>query len=208
MSSSPRVAIIVYTVYGHIAKMAESAKAGIISAGGKVDIYQVPETLPQETLNLFKALPKPDYPIATMQTLEDYDAFLFGIPTRFGTMPAQWKTYWDDTGLLWMGSKLSGKYAGIFVSTNTLGGGQEVTISSSLSVLVHHGINYVPFGFAHALAELTNLESVHGGSPWGAGTLAGPKGPDGESRQPSEIELSMAEKQGKAFWETVSRVSF
>lgn len=202
--SAPKVAIIIYTMYGHIAKLAEAEKAGIEKAGGSADIYQVPETLSQEILNKMHAPAKPDYPIITTDIITQYDAFLFGIPTRYGNFPAQWKAFWDSTGGLWAGGKLAGKYAGLFVSTAGLGGGQESTCLASMSTLAHHGIIYVPLGYSHAFAIQTNLEEVHGGSPWGAGTFAGSDG----SRQASKLEIDLAEIQGKAFWDIVSKVKF
>lgn len=110
-----------------------------------------------------KAPAKPEYPVITPEILASYDAFLFGIPTRYGNFPAQWKAFWDSTGQLWGSGALSGKYAGIFVSTAGLGGGQESTVIASLSTLVHHGINFVPFGYARAFAQLTSLDEAHGG---------------------------------------------
>ncbi|KAF8885074.1 NADH:quinone oxidoreductase [Gymnopilus junonius] len=200
--SAPKIAVIIYSMYGHIAKLAESVKAGVESAGGKASIYQVPETLPQNVLELMHAPPKPDYPIATPETLTQYDGYLLGIPTRYGTMPAQFKAFWDATGQLWAGGALAGKYAGIFVSTASMGGGQEATAMNSLSVLAHHGIIYVPLGYSKTFAQLTNLDEVHGGSPWGAGTFAGPTG----ARQPSALELEVAKIQGQSFFETFPRL--
>jgi NAD(P)H dehydrogenase (quinone) len=202
--STPKVAIIIYSMYGHIAKMAEAEKEGIEKAGGKVDIYQVSETLSEEILAKMYAPAKPNYPIITPDILTTYDAFLLGVPTRYGNMSAQWKAFWDSTGQLWAGGKLAGKYAGFFVSTAGLGGGQESTVLASLSTLAHHGILYVPFGYSHAFPQLTNLEEVHGGSPWGAGTFAGPTG----ARQPSVLELEIATIQGETFYKAVSKVSF
>lgn len=118
------------------------------------------------------APPKPSVPVASASTLEEYDAFLFGIPTRFGNYPAQWKAFWDSTGGLWHSGALWGKYAGVFVSTATMGGGQETTVISALSTLAHHGIIYVPLGYKTAFGLLSNLSEVHGGSPWGAGTIS------------------------------------
>jgi len=200
----PTVAIIIYTMYGHIAKLAEAEKAGVESAGGKADIYQVAETLPQEVLTKMYAPAKPDYPIITPDLLTQYDAYILGVPTRYGNMPAQWKAFWDSTGQLWGAGKLAGKYAGFFVSTAGPGGGQETTVLASLTTLTHHGILYVPFGYSHAFPQLSNIDEVHGGSPWGAGTFAGPMG----ARQPTPLELETAQIQGKAFYETVSKVKF
>lgn len=118
------------------------------------------------------APPKGNYPVITAATLEKYDAFLFGIPTRYGNMPAQWKTFWDTTGGQWASGAYWGKYAGIFVSTGTPGGGQESTVMSSLSTLTHHGLIYVPLGYKHSFGQLANISEVRGGSPWGAGTFA------------------------------------
>lgn len=196
----PKVAIIIYTLYGHIAKLAEAEKKGIEAAGGTADIFQVPETLSKEIVTALGGIQKPDYPIATRDTLVEYDAFLFGIPTRFGNFPAQWKAFWDATGGLWAKGALHGKVAGAFVSTGT-GGGNESTIINSLSTLAHHGIIYVPLGYKNVFPELTNLEEPHGGSPWSAGTIAGSDG----SRQPSALELKIAQTQGKTFFETVQK---
>lgn len=198
---APKVAIIIYSMYHHIATMAEEVKKGVESAGGVVDIFQVPETLSPEVLAKMHAPEKPNYPIATNDTLTSYDAFLFGIPTRYGNYPAQFKAFWDATGGLWASGALAGKPAGIFVSTGTPGGGQEATVMNALSVLTHHGIIYVPLGYANAFAQLSNLEEVHGSSPWGAGTFAGPDG----SRQPTKLELEIAHIQGKSFYETASK---
>lgn len=118
------------------------------------------------------APPKKDYPVAEPADLLKYDAFLFGIPTRFGNFPAQWKTFWDKTGGIWGSGGYWGKYAGLFVSSGTQGGGQESTAIAALSTLTHHGLIYVPFGYAKAFPQITDLTEIHGGSPWGAGTFA------------------------------------
>jgi NAD(P)H dehydrogenase (quinone) len=201
---APKVAIVYYSMYGHIRTLALAVKAGIEKAGGQADLYQIQETLPQEVLTKMYAPPKSNDPIVTLETLTKYDAFLFGIPTRYGNFPAQWKAFWDSTGGLWAQGALSGKYAGVFVSTGTPGGGQEATVLNSLSTLTHHGIIYVPLGYKHTFPLISNLEEVHGGSPWGAGTYAAADG----SRQPTELEKSMATIQGESFWNTVSKVSF
>ncbi|KAJ7143988.1 flavoprotein-like protein [Mycena epipterygia] len=202
--SSPKIAIVIYTMYGHIAKLAEAVKTGIEGAGGKAVIYQIPETLPQEVLTKMHAPAKPEYPIIDAATLATFDAFIMGIPTRYGNFPGQWKAFWDTTSSLWATGGLAGKYAGAFVSTAGPGGGQEVTIQNAISTLTHHGVNFVPLGYAHAFGQLTSLTEVHGGSPWGAGTFASSDG----SRQPSPLELEIAGIQGKAFYGVVSKVSF
>jgi len=200
----PNVAIVIYTMYGHIAKMAEAVKAGVESAGGKATILQVPETLPQEALTKMYAPAKPNYPTVAADDLVKYDAFLFGIPTRYGSMPAQWKAFWDSTGGIWASGGFYGKYVSTFVSTAGPGGGQETTALTTLSTFTHHGMIYVPLGYAKSFAQLANVDEVHGGSPWGAGTLTKSDG----SRQPTALELEVANIQGKSFWNTVSRVNF
>ncbi|KAJ7843483.1 flavoprotein-like protein [Mycena leptocephala] len=202
--SSPKIAIVIYSMYGHIAKMGESVKAGIESAGGSAVIYQIPETLPQEVLTKMHAPAKPDYPIIDAATLATFDAFIMGIPTRYGNFPGQWKAFWDTTSGLWGSGGLAGKYAGAFVSTAGPGGGQEVTIQNAISTLTHHGVIFVPLGYSHSFGQLTGLTEVHGGSPWGAGTFAAADG----SRQPTPLELEIATIQGKAFYGIVSKVKF
>ncbi|KAJ5934054.1 NADH-quinone oxidoreductase [Penicillium verhagenii] len=190
---APKIAIVFYSLYGHIQKLAEAEQKG-----GQADIYQIGETLSEEVLTKMHAPAKSSYPIAEPNDLLQYDAVLFGIPTRYGTFPAQWKTFWDATGSIWATGGYWGKYAGLFISTGTLGGGQESTAISTMSTLTHHGFVYVPLGYKHTFAQLANLEEIHGGSPWGAGTFAGADG----SRQPTALELSIAEAQGKTFYET------
>lgn len=194
-----KVAIITYSTYGHIDILAKSIQKGVEEAGGKADIYRVPETLSDDVLEQMNAPPKPtDIPIASEDILVQYDAFLFGVPTRFGTLPAQWSAFWDKTGKLWAQGELDGKVAGLFFSTSAPGGGQESTVKNCLSYLAHHGIIYVPLGYRDCFAEMANIEEVHGGSPWGAGTLAGADG----SRTASDLEKRIAEIQGKTFYQT------
>ncbi|KAI9931534.1 Minor allergen Alt a 7 [Aspergillus wentii] len=169
---APKVAIVFYSLYGHIQKLAEAEKKGIESAGGKADIFQIAETLSDEVLAKMHAPPKSSYPIIEPAQLTEYDAVLFGIPTRYGNFPAQWKTFWDKTGGIWASGGYWGKYAGLFVSTGTLGGGQESTAIAAMSTLAHHGFIYVPLGYKTAFPLLANLEEIHGGSAWGAGTFA------------------------------------
>ncbi|KAI1334551.1 quinone oxidoreductase [Xylariaceae sp. FL0016] len=200
---APKVAIVFYSMYGHIRKLAEAEKAGIEKAGGKCDLYQVPETLSKEVLEkMYAPGQSTDIPlIEDPATLEGYDAFLLGIPTRYGNFPAQWKTFWDKTGKQWASGSYYGKMAGFFISTASLGGGQESTALSAMSTLVHHGIIYVPFGFAKAFGQMSDLTEVHGGGPWGAGTFASGDG----SRQPSAKELEIATIQGEEFWKTAAK---
>lgn len=201
---APKVAIVFYSMYGHIHKLALAEQEGLKKAGINADLYQVPETLPQEVLTKMYAPPKPDVPVITADILATYDAFLIGIPTRYGNFPAQWRAFWDTTGGLWAKGALWGKYAGLFVSTAGPGGGQESTALASMSTFAHHGLIYVPLGYKPAFAQISNLSEVHGGSPWGAGTYAAGDG----SRQPSDLELELATIQGESFGQLVSKVSF
>lgn len=200
---APKIAIVYYSMYGHIKQLADAELKGIQAAGGSADLYQIAETLPQEVLNKMYAPPKAaDVPVLDDPAkLAEYDAFLLGIPTRFGNFPAQWKTFWDKTGGQWATGAYDGKMAGLFVSTASLGGGQESTAIAALSTLTHHGIIYVPFGFAKAFGIMSDLSEVHGGGPWGAGTFSSGDG----SRQPTPRELEIAEIQGKTFYETVAK---
>ncbi|KAI0732626.1 flavoprotein-like protein [Fomitopsis betulina] len=202
--SSPKIAIIIYTLYGHIAKLAESVKSGIEASGGAATIYQVAETLPQDVLEKLHAPPKPAYPVIEAADLPKFDAFLFGVPTRFGNVPAQLKAFFDATGQLWAQGALANKYVSVFVSTGTPGGGQETTVINLLSTFVHHGLIFVPLGYSKSFGQLANLSEVRGGSPWGAGTFAGADG----SRQPSALELELAKIQGEHFYGVVSKVKF
>ena len=163
-----------YSTWGHIKTLAEAEAKGIKEAGGTADLFQIPETLPKEVLEKMYAPPK-DTNIPTLddpKTLEQYDAFLFGIPTRYGNFPAQWKTFWDKTGGQWQTGAYWGKYAGLFVGTGTMGGGQESTALAAMSTLTHHGIIYVPLGYKTVFGLLGDLSEVRGGSPWGAGTFS------------------------------------
>lgn len=139
------------------------------------------------------AVARPDVPVIQVDDLTNYDAFMFGIPTRYGMAPAQLKAFWDSTGALWMKKSLVGKMAGLFVSTGSLHGGQETTGLTFVTQLAHQGIIFVPFGYVHP--GMTKNDEVHGGSPYGCGTIAG----IGGSTMPSALELEMAECQVSHF---------
>ncbi|KAG7692287.1 hypothetical protein KL930_004920 [Ogataea haglerorum] len=197
-----KIAIVIYSLYHHIATLAKEVAKGVEAAGSTADIMQVPETLSPELLKVLHAPERPDFPIATVDALKEYDGIIFGIPTRYGNFPAQLKAFIDATGRLWATGALYHKTAGVFVSTGT-GGGNEVTAVNALSTFAHHGMIYVPLGYAKAFGELTNLSEVHGGSAWGAGTIAGPDG----SRTPSELELKIARIQGQEFATATEKLS-
>uniref|UniRef100_K3WM11 Flavodoxin-like domain-containing protein n=1 Tax=Globisporangium ultimum (strain ATCC 200006 / CBS 805.95 / DAOM BR144) TaxID=431595 RepID=K3WM11_GLOUD len=197
-----RIAIVYYSTYGHIAKMAEKIKEGVeLVTGVSAEIYQVAETLSDEVLTKMHAVPKKDHPIATADVLKEADGILFGIPTRFGSMPAQVKALFDSTGGLWGTGALIGKPAGIFFSTGTQGGGQETTAFTSITFLTHQGLTFVPLGYRTPL--MFSMDEIHGGSPWGAGTYAGPDG----SRQPTDLEMTVAKVQGESFAEVAKKLS-
>ncbi|KAK3987785.1 putative 1,4-benzoquinone reductase [Cladorrhinum sp. PSN332] len=202
---APKIAIVYYSMYGHIRQLADAEKAGIERAGGTADLYQVEETLPAEVLTKMHAPPKPtDIPVLSDPTvLKDYDGILFGIPTRYGNFPAQWKAFWDKTGGIWQSGGYWGKHAGVFISTASQGGGQESTALAAMSTFAHHGLIYVPLGYAKAFGILTDLSAVRGGSAWGAGTFAGADG----SRQPSDAEKELATIQGEEFYKIVAKAT-
>ncbi|ORY94823.1 NAD(P)H:quinone oxidoreductase, type IV [Syncephalastrum racemosum] len=193
-----KVYIIIYTLYHHIYTLAKDVQKGLEASGVEAKIFQVPETLPEEVLTKMHAPPKPDVPIITVDDLKEADGFLFGIPTRFGIMPAQMKAFLDATGGLWASGGLAGKFAGTFFSTASQHGGQETTAFTAVTYFAHHGMIYVPLGFANP--HLFDNSEVVGGSAYGAGTVANGDG----SRQPTEKELAIAVTQGENFGKVVS----
>ncbi|KAL1361958.1 hypothetical protein HN51_010264 [Arachis hypogaea] len=188
-----KVFIVFYSMYGHVESLARSMKKGVETIEGVEGVlYRVTETLPKEVLEAMQAPEKDDaVPLITAEKLVEADGLLFGFPTRFGSMAAQMKSFFDSTGQLWKEQKLAGVPAGFFVSTGTQGGGQETTAWTAITQLVHHGMLYVPIGYTFG-AGMFGMDSIKGGTPYGAGTFAG----DG-SRQTSETELAIAEYQGK-----------
>ncbi|XP_020592238.1 probable NAD(P)H dehydrogenase (quinone) FQR1-like 1 [Phalaenopsis equestris] len=174
-------------------KSHSGCRAPLTSINGNESLHCVPETLSEEVLGKMGAPPKGDAPVIKASGLLEADGFIFGFPTRFGMMPAQFKAFLDSTGGLWRTQQLAGKPAALFFSTGTQGGGQETTALTAITQLVHHGMIFVPTGYTGG-AGMSELEMVRGGSPYGAGTFAG----DG-SRQPSELELKLAFHQGQYF---------
>lgn len=188
-----KIAIIQYSMYGHITTMSEAVKKGVEAAGATCEIFQVAETLPEEVLAKMGAPAKPDYPIITADKMKEFDGFIFGISGRFGAMPAQLKAFQDSCGGLWQSGALVGKPAGTFTSVATQGGGRETCHVSMISFLTHHGMVYVPMGFTNP--KLFSMDEVHGACAYGSGTLAGADG----SRMPSDLEKEIAETHGKHF---------
>jgi NAD(P)H dehydrogenase (quinone) len=169
---------------------AEAEGAGAVP-GTEVTVKRVPELVPAEAAKNAGMKVEQAPPIAEPGELADYDAIIFGTPTRFGNMAAQMRNFLDQTGGLWMKGALAGKVGSVFTSTATQHGGQETTITSFHTTLMHHGM--VVVGVPYTCAELMNMDEITGGSPYGAATLAGGDG----SRQPSENELAIARFQGR-----------
>lgn len=191
-----KIAIVYYSTYGHVLTLAKAIKEGAESTGkAKVDILQVAETLPADVLEKMGAPEKPNYPTVTPEKLTEYDALLFGYPTRFGNVPAQLTDFFGATSGLWANGALQGKPVGVFTSVSSAGGSQEATLRNFFSYAAHHGMVYIPLGYAPVFAELSNMDEVHGGTPYGATTFSGADG----SRQPTKLELKVATAQGESF---------
>ena len=191
-----KVQVIFYSMYGHIYKMAEAVAAGVREVPGvEVSLYQVPELVPDAVLERSGAKKARDafahIPIATVNQLPDADAIIFGTPTRFGNMAAQMRDFLDQCGGLWVRNALVGKVGSIFASTGTQHGGQETTITSFHTTLLHLGMIIV--GVPYSAKGLSNMDEISGGTPYGATTLANSDG----SRQPSKNELEIAQFQGR-----------
>lgn len=191
--STTKVYIVFYSLYGHVEDMARKVQQGANAVEGvEATLWQVPETLPHRVLEKMKAPDKPnDVPEIRPEQLVEADGFLFGFPSRFGVMAAQFKAFFDATHELWTTQALAGKPAGIFWSTGFHGGGQELTALTAVTQLAHHGMIFVPLGYTFG-SGMFEMNEVKGGSSYGAGTYAA----DG-SRQPSELELQQAFHQGK-----------
>jgi NAD(P)H dehydrogenase (quinone) len=190
-----RIQIIFYSMYGHVYQMAEAVAAGAREAGaGEVSLWQVPELVPAEILEKSGANAAraafAHVPVATPAKLAEADAIIFGTPTRFGNMAAQMRNFLDQSGGLWANGALVGKVGSVFASTASQHGGQETTLVSFHTTLLHHGMIVV--GVPYTEPRLANMAEITGGTPYGATTLAGIDG----SRQPSENELAVARFQG------------
>jgi NAD(P)H dehydrogenase (quinone) len=191
-----KVAVVFYSMYGHIYQMAEAIAAGAREVpGAEVTLYQVPELVPDETLKAVGAFDArkafAHVPVMQPDQLAEQDCIIFGTPTRFGNMAAQMKNFLDQTGGLWFKGALIGKVGSVFTSTASQHGGQESTILSFHVPLLHHGMVIV--GTPYSEPGLTYMDGITGGTPYGASTIT--KG-DG-SRLPSENELKIARFQGK-----------
>ncbi|XWS33729.1 hypothetical protein CRYUN_Cryun22dG0108500 [Craigia yunnanensis] len=203
VTATLKVFIVFYSMYGHVEKLAKRMKKGVDGVECvEAVLYRVPETLPEEVLEHMKAPPKdPEVPEINAAELAEADGVLFGFPTRYGCMAAQMKAFFDSSGQLWKEQTLAGKPAGFFVSTGTQGGGQETTAWTAITQLAHHGMLFVPIGYTFG-AGMFKMDSIRGGSPYGAGVYAG----DG-TREPTETELALAEHQGKYMAGVVKKLS-
>ena len=187
-----KLLVVYYSMYGHVETMANAVVEGARSVPGvKVTLKRVPETIPPDVAKQAGAKLDQAAPVASPKELGDYDAIIFGTPTRFGNMTAQMRNFLDQTGRLWQHGDLVGKVGSVFTSTATQHGGQETTITSFHTTLLHHGM--IIAGVPYSEQALTNMKEITGGSPYGAGTLAGGDG----SRRPSENELTIARFQGR-----------
>lgn len=186
-----KILVLYYSTYGHVETMAGAVAEGAAETpGAEVSVKRVAELMPEDVARGAGAKLDQAAPLANPQELPEYDAIIVGTPTRFGNMASQMRNFWDQTGGLWAKGALIGKVGAAFVSTGT-GGGNETTLTATFNTFLHHGMIVV--GLPYSSAELMNLSEVKGGSPYGAGTIAGPDG----SRRPSALELKLARDQGR-----------
>ncbi len=197
-----KVLVLYYSSYGHIEQMADAVAEGARAGGAEVDIRRVPETAPPAVIAAAGFKADTAHPvIESVDALAEYDAIIVGAPTRFGRMPSQMAAFLDTAGGLWAAGKLNGKVGGAFTSTATQHGGQEMTLFSIITNLLHFGLAVV--GLDYGYAGQMGVKEVHGSTPYGASTIA-----DGDgSRQPSEIDLGGARYQGKRIAEMAVKLA-
>jgi NAD(P)H dehydrogenase (quinone) len=196
----PKVLVLYYSSYGHIEKMAEAVAEGARSAGAQVDIKRVPETVPEATAKSAHFKLTQLAPVATVAELESYDAIIVGTGTRFGRMSSQMAAFLDHAGGLWAKGALHGKVGAAFASSATQHGGQEMTLFSIITNLLHFGMTIVGLPYSHQ--GQMSIEEIVGGAPYGATTVAGGDG----SRQPTEIDLAGARHQGELVAKTAAKL--
>ena len=190
MANTTRLLVLYHSSYGHVETLAYAVAHGARAVDGvQVSIKRVPELMPEEIMRSAGMKVDQPAPIADPQELANYDAIIFGTPTRFGNMSSQMRNFLDQTGPLWVEGALIGKVGSVFTSTST-GGGNETTIASVHWTLLHHGMIVV--GLPYSAPDLADVSELKGGSPYGAGTIAAPDG----SRLPSQKELNLASFQG------------
>ena len=196
-----KVLVLYYSSYGHVETLAQAVAEGAGSvAGVEVDVKRVPELVPAEVAEKSGFKQDQAAPLATPQELADYDAVVFGTPTRFGNMASQMRNFLDQTGGLWMKGALIGKVGSVFASTASQHGGQETTITSFHTTLLHHGMVIVGVPYSHQ--GLVKMDEISGGTPYGATTLADADG----SRQVSENERDIARFQGRHVAEIAAKL--
>jgi NAD(P)H dehydrogenase (quinone) len=196
-----KVLVLYYSTYGHIETMAGAIAGGARSAGAEVTIKRVPELVPDEVARKSGYKLDQAAPVASVNELPEYDAIIFGTPTRYGNMAAQMKNFIDQTGSLWAQGKLVGKVGSVFTSSATQHGGQETTIFTFLAPLLHLG--FVIVGLPYSFQGQMGVTEVMGNSPYGASTIAGGDG----RRQPSAIELEGARYQGRHVAEIAAKLA-
>jgi NAD(P)H:quinone oxidoreductase, type IV len=196
----PKVLVLYYSSYGHIETMAKAVAEGAREAGADVDIKRVPETVPAEIAAKAHFKLDQEAPVASVADLADYDAIIIGTGTRFGRLSSQMAAFLDQAGGLWAKGALHGKVGGAFTSTATQHGGQETTLFTLITNLLHFGMVIVGLDYGHA-GQMT-LDEVTGGSPYGATTITGGDG----SRQPSANELTGARYQGRKIAEVAAKL--
>jgi NAD(P)H dehydrogenase (quinone) len=196
-----KVLVLYYSSYGHLEIMANAVAEGARSAGATVDIKRVPETAPLEVAQAAHFKLDQTAPIATIEDLANYDAVIVGSPTRFGRMASQMASFLDQAGGLWMRGALNGKVGGAFTSTGAQHGGQEVTLFSIITNLLHFGMTIV--GLPYSYQGQMTLDEIAGGSPYGATTIAGTQG----QRMPSAIDLGGAKHQGMLIAQTAAKLA-
>lgn len=195
-----KVLVLYYSAYGHIETMAQAVAEGAAAAGAEVDIKRVPELVPEEVARKSNYKLDQAAPIANISDLENYDAIIIGVGTRFGRIASQMANFLDQAGGLWARGALHGKVGAAFTSSATQHGGQETTLFSIITNLLHFGMVIVGLNYGYA-GQMT-LDEVAGGAPYGATTIAGGDG----SRQPSQNELDAARYQGKVVAETAIKL--
>ena len=198
--SMAKVLVLYYSSYGHIETMAAAMAEGVRASGAQVDIKRVPETAPAEIAKAAHFKLDQAAPIAKVEDLAEYHAIIVGCPTRFGRMASQMAAFLDTAGGLWARGVLNGKIGGAFSSTASQHGGQETTLFSIITNLLHFGMMIVGLPYSHT--GMMTLDEVVGGTPYGATTIAGGQG----QRQPSAIELEGARHQGKLIGDAAIKV--
>jgi NAD(P)H dehydrogenase (quinone) len=195
-----RVLVLYYSSYGHIETLAYAMAGGARAAGAAVDVRRVPETVPEATARAAGYRLDQDAPIATINELENYDAIIVGTGTRFGRMSSQMAAFLDQAGGLWARGALNGKVGAAFSSSATQHGGQETTLFSIITNLLHFGMTIVGLPYSHA--GQSSVEEIVGGAPYGATTVAGSDG----SLVPTQIDLEGARHQGELVAKTARKL--